>query len=114
MRGLSLKSADDRTYLEGPDAPRLGGASYPEEGLSSTAGEMIPIVGVMSGTSVDGIDVALCHCGPGQDGKLVSCELIAYETFAWLDEERALVFELIHGEPHTLESLSPTGGCYYW
>jgi anhydro-N-acetylmuramic acid kinase len=36
----------------------------------------------------------------------VTCELVAFETLAWLEEERTLIFELIHDKSHTLEKLS--------
>ena len=45
------------------------------------------VAGVLSGTSADGIDVALCRMG-SRSGRLARPELVAFETFDFESTQR--------------------------
>ena len=57
------------------------------------------IAGLMSGTSADGIDVAIAEIGglPAPRGDGVTIEQRAFATVPWPTAERALIFELFAG-----------------
>jgi anhydro-N-acetylmuramic acid kinase len=61
------------------------------------------IVGVMSGTSVDGIDIAVCEISSPH-----AVELVHFDTVPWDDDNRAMIFSLIHSESITLQQVSNT------
>lgn len=54
------------------------------------------VAGVMSGTSADGVDVALCRIGPGADSPRV--ELLGFKSFPYQKAVRAEVLALMAGQ----------------
>ena len=56
------------------------------------------VAGVLSGTSADGIDVALCRIG-ARAGRLARPELLAFETCAFESSQRRRLRALLDGEP---------------
>lgn len=63
------------------------------------------VAGVMSGTSADGVDVALCRIGPGVDGGSPRVRLIGLKSFAYAKAVRAEVLALMAGEVRSAADL---------
>jgi anhydro-N-acetylmuramic acid kinase len=61
------------------------------------------VAGVMSGTSADGVDVALCRIGPGADSPRV--RLIGLKSFAYPKAVRTEVLALMAGEARSAADL---------
>jgi anhydro-N-acetylmuramic acid kinase len=61
------------------------------------------VAGVMSGTSADGVDVALCRIGPGADSPQV--RLIGMKSFAYPKPVRTEVLALMAGEARSAADL---------
>lgn len=61
------------------------------------------VAGVMSGTSADGVDVALCRIGPGTDSPRV--RLLGMKSFAYPKPVRAEVLALMAGEARSAAEL---------
>ena len=59
------------------------------------------VAGVMSGTSADGVDVALCRVGPGADEGSPRVRLLGLKSFAYPKAVRAEVLALMAGEPRS-------------
>ncbi|HEX8912845.1 MAG TPA: anhydro-N-acetylmuramic acid kinase [Humisphaera sp.] len=98
------------------DAERAGGgdgaSDRPPGGLPSSAvpraapGERL-VVGAMSGTSADGVDVALCAVGGRGAG--MRCRLLAFHHEPYDPRVRAAVFEMRHGGSTSLRALADLG-----
>jgi len=63
------------------------------------------VAGVMSGTSADGVDVALCRINPGSDRLSPRIRLLGMKSFAYPKPVRAEVLALMAGEPRTAAEL---------
>jgi anhydro-N-acetylmuramic acid kinase len=60
------------------------------------------VAGVMSGTSADGVDVAMCRIGPGRgEGDLPRLKLLGHLGFPYPRSVRAGVMRVMEGEPLT-------------
>ena len=64
------------------------------------------VAGVMSGTSADGVDVALCCIGPGVVGQPPRARLLGMKSFAYPRAVRAEVLAVAAGEQRTTADLS--------
>lgn len=56
------------------------------------------VAGVMSGTSADGVDVAVVHISPGRDGGLPRVKVLCHEGFPYAPGVRAAVLRAMSGE----------------
>jgi anhydro-N-acetylmuramic acid kinase len=72
--------------------------------MSSTPEPMI-VAGVMSGTSADGVDVALCRITPGDAGT-PRLKLLGHRSFAYDKKLRAAILSAAGGEPATAAHFS--------
>ena len=63
------------------------------------------VAGVMSGTSADGVDVALCRIGPGADGGSPRVRLLGLKSFAYPKAVRGEVLAVMAGEARTAAEL---------
>jgi len=61
------------------------------------------VAGVMSGTSADGVDVALCRIGPGADSPRV--RLLGMKSFPYPKAVRAELLAVMAGEARTAANL---------
>jgi anhydro-N-acetylmuramic acid kinase len=61
-------------------------------------------IGIMSGTSLDGVDAALCRFETGEEGR-VSLELLAESSVPWPGEFRDLLYELATEQSVEVDSL---------
>lgn len=61
------------------------------------------VAGVMSGTSADGVDVALCRIGPGTDSPRI--KLLGMKSFTYPKAVRAEVLALMAGQPRSAADL---------
>jgi anhydro-N-acetylmuramic acid kinase len=59
--------------------------------------ETMTVAGVMSGTSADGVDVAICRVGPGRDG-LPKIKVLGHRGFAFEKRLRAAALRAASGE----------------
>lgn len=66
------------------------------------------MIGLMSGTSVDGLDVAFCRFGKGND-----FDLLAAKTYPYNDEIKALLKENLRLAPAELFELDAILGYFY-
>ncbi len=63
-------------------------------------------LGMISGTSADGIDVAIAHFDDGNDGRAPHAEVLFGHTYTWNDDLRALLIELgQHAPALTLDEI---------
>src|SRR5205823_14713734 len=71
------------------------------------AGKPKPMIvaGVMSGTSADGVDVALCRIGPGTDEHSPRVRLIGLKSFAYPKAVRGEVLALMAGAARSAADL---------
>jgi anhydro-N-acetylmuramic acid kinase len=78
----------------------------------ATRGEPLIILGMMSGTSVDGIDTAICRVRAderiGRSNRLV-CETLFLDTSLFEDELRREIFEVFRNGPGSLELATGLG-----
>jgi anhydro-N-acetylmuramic acid kinase len=63
------------------------------------------VAGVMSGTSADGVDVAICRIAPGKAG-LPRVKVLTLRSFAYPKKLRAAVLAIAGGEPTTAAAIS--------
>jgi anhydro-N-acetylmuramic acid kinase len=63
------------------------------------------VAGVMSGTSADGVDVAICRVSLGRDG-VAPVRVLAHKGFAYGKKLRAMVLDAASGEKMTAAKLS--------
>ncbi len=63
------------------------------------------VAGIMSGTSADGVDVALCRISPGKAG-VPRVKVLALRSFAYEKKLRAKVLAVAGGEPGTAAAMS--------
>jgi len=63
------------------------------------------VAGVMSGTSADGVDVAVCRIAPGKDG-VPRVKVLALRSFAYEKKLRAEILAVAGGEPSTAAAMS--------
>jgi anhydro-N-acetylmuramic acid kinase len=63
------------------------------------------VAGVMSGTSADGVDVAICRVSLGRDG-VAPVKVLAHKGFAYSKKLRAMVLEAASGERMTAAKLA--------
>ena len=63
------------------------------------------VAGVMSGTSADGVDVALCRVAPASDGS-PRLRVLAHRGFAYPTALRKMILVVAGGEPATAEQFS--------
>jgi anhydro-N-acetylmuramic acid kinase len=64
------------------------------------------VAGVMSGTSADGVDVAICRIAPGREGDAPRVRLIGLLETAYPRAVRAVVLRVMEGEALTATELS--------
>ena len=65
------------------------------------------VAGVMSGTSADGVDVALCRISPAlREDATPRLKLLGYRSFAYDKKLRAAILSVAAGEPTTAAFLS--------
>jgi anhydro-N-acetylmuramic acid kinase len=65
------------------------------------------VAGVMSGTSADGVDVAICRVGPGRaEHDLPRVKLIGHLGMAYPKAVRAAILRVMEGEPLTAAQMS--------
>lgn len=62
-------------------------------------------IGLLSGTSVDGIDAALARIETAEDQAPRIDKLLAFETFAYPEEVRGLILDLCHADTPHLDDL---------
>jgi anhydro-N-acetylmuramic acid kinase len=72
-------------------------ATDAKEGRKGRDGKTMIVAGVMSGTSADGVDVAICRVGPGRDG-LPKLRALGHRGFAYDRKLRAAVLEAASGK----------------
>ncbi len=75
-----------------------------ESKTQSSAKAMI-VAGVMSGTSADGVDVAICRVSLGRDG-VAPVKVLAHKGFAYSKKLRAMVLEAASGEKMSAAKLA--------
>src|SRR5437868_4111530 len=63
------------------------------------------VAGVMSGTSADGVDVAICRIAPGAAGESPRIRLLGMKGFAYPKSVRAEVLALMAGERRSAAEL---------
>ena len=65
------------------------------------------VAGVMSGTSADGVDVAVCRIAPGRgEGATPRIKLLGHVGFAYPKAVRAAVLRVMEGEAITPAEMS--------
>jgi anhydro-N-acetylmuramic acid kinase len=73
----------------------------------SARSKALIVAGVMSGTSADGVDVAICRIGPGlRTGDLPRVKLIGSAGFPYPKSVRAEVLQVMEGQPLTVAEMS--------
>lgn len=75
-----------------------------ESKAQSSAKAMI-VAGVMSGTSADGVDVAICRVSLGRDG-VAPVKVLAHKGFAYGKKLRAMVLDAASGEKMSAAKLA--------
>lgn len=64
------------------------------------------VAGVMSGTSADGIDVAICRVSPGRGGGLPGVKVLAHRGFPYPPEVRAAVLAAMNAQAISVAELA--------
>src|SRR6185437_12394745 len=66
----------------------------------------IVVAGVMSGTSADGVDVALCRISPAREGGIPRVKLIGHAGFGYSKTVRAAVLSVMDAKAVSVAELS--------
>ncbi len=79
-------------------------SSFPA-GMTARRAKTMVVAGVMSGTSADGVDVAVCRVSPGTDG-LARVKVLTLRSFVYPKKLRAAVLTVAGGEAVTAAEIS--------
>ena len=79
--------------------------SAAESGAEHRPGESLLVAGVMSGTSADGVDVAVCRIGPGE-AETPTVDVLGHRTFPYPVPVREAVLDAMVAEQTSVAELS--------